>query len=98
LLGNRSEGGTCAPNETCAVARFENGATSCVPTGNAVAGQSCVSDHCAQGLMCLGGLCYTLCHTAAPVECSASQSCVGGLPLFADPGIGVCQRIADATL
>jgi hypothetical protein len=91
--------GTAACAQTCAVVR-EDGATSCVAVGAAKAGESCDYDHCAAGLVCLGTpgqrLCFQLCHvgaTSSSNECSASpqQSCKGGLPLFPDPTIGICQ-------
>jgi hypothetical protein len=90
---------SCEQTETCAVVR-EDGATSCVAVGAAKAGASCDYDHCATGLVCLGTpgqrLCFQLCHTdvaASSNECSAStqQSCKGGLPLFPDPTVGICQ-------
>lgn len=84
----------CPTNETCAVVR-ENGATSCVAVGTAKAHQSCDETHCATGLVCLGAAdqreCYQLCHTADTDECTAPQMCKGGLPLFPDPAIGICQ-------
>jgi hypothetical protein len=86
----------CAPLETCAVVWAENGATSCVPVGEAHAGESCEMRHCAAGLMCLGGQCLTLCHTANPVQCARGQTCTGGLPVFPDPLVGLCDRAADA--
>jgi hypothetical protein len=91
LLGALS----CSANETCAVVR-DDGSTSCVTVGGAVAGQSCETEHCARGLACLGApgarSCYLLCHTAAkPMACSPGQKCQGGLPLFPDPDVGICQ-------
>ncbi len=89
----------CPATETCAVVR-EDGSTSCVAVGAAKAGQSCDYDHCAANLVCLGTpgqrLCYQLCHTAtstSAAECpaSSSQTCKGGLPLFPDPSVGICQ-------
>jgi hypothetical protein len=86
--------GWCAPGETCAVVR-ENGATSCVAIGNAGPGQSCETEHCGAGLVCLGTMgertCNVLCHTATAAECSANQKCKGGYPLFPDPDVGICQ-------
>jgi hypothetical protein len=87
----------CPATETCAVVR-ENGATSCVAVGNAKANDGCETDHCAAGLVCLGTpgsrQCYQLCHTAnaaSGAECSSPQQCQGGLPLFPDPSVGICQ-------
>jgi hypothetical protein len=84
----------CADTETCSVVRGD-GTTSCVAVGAAKAGDDCESDHCAADLVCLGapGLrkCYALCHVSAPVECSQSQKCTTGLPLFQDPSIGYCN-------
>jgi hypothetical protein len=96
LLDDVGDAGTCAPSETCAVVWDENGTTSCVPVGEAHAGESCETRHCAAGLMCLGRQCLTLCHTANPVQCAAGQICTGGLPVFPDPLVGVCDRAADA--
>jgi hypothetical protein len=91
LLGETSE---CPDMQTCSVVR-ENGATSCVAVGAQKAGEACDSAHCAAGLVCLGTpgsrSCYQLCHTAMPAECSTSQTCKGGLPLFPDLSIGICQ-------
>jgi hypothetical protein len=53
----------------------EDGATSCVAIG-------------APG----DRRCYQLCHTADPAAaCSATQTCKGGLPLFPDSSVGICQ-------
>jgi hypothetical protein len=85
----------CPPTETCAVVR-ENGATSCVARGAAMAGDSCDREHCGLDLVCLGTpgqrRCYKLCLTAKP-DCSALQTCKGGLTLFPDPkvGVGICE-------
>jgi hypothetical protein len=92
-----SDGGTCAPTETCAVVRADDGVTGCVAVGPRRAGDECNTDHCARGLTCLGTSadknCYTLCHTAPrTVECGTpKQTCKGGIPLFPVPGIGICE-------
>jgi hypothetical protein len=83
----------CPANQTCAVVR-EDGSKSCVALGDAMTGQSCETEHCAAGLMCLGATartCYALCQVNLPGQCPAAQSCKGGPPLFLDPGVGVCQ-------
>lgn len=87
----------CPATETCAVVR-ENGATSCVAIGAAKVNEGCETDHCAAGLVCLGmpgtRRCYQLCHTTAATsvtECSTAQQCKGGLPLFPDPSVGICE-------
>jgi hypothetical protein len=84
----------CAPDEDCQVVR-ENGTTSCVSVGAAGEGESCDSEHCAQGLTCIGATgarrCYTLCHTATAAECAPGESCTTGLPLFPDPTVGWCH-------
>jgi hypothetical protein len=84
----------CASTETCSVVR-DDGSTSCVSVGGAKAGQACDKDHCASSLVCLGTLgqrtCYQLCETSTSTQCSATQQCKGGLPLFPDPTIGICQ-------
>jgi hypothetical protein len=89
--------GACPATETCAVVR-ETGATSCVAVGAAKAGDECETDHCAADLVCLGTpgarRCYRLCHTANTAssnECSSTQQCKGGLPLFPDPSVGICE-------
>jgi hypothetical protein len=83
----------CSATETCAVVR-ENGLTSCVAVGSAKAHESCDETHCAAGLVCLGApgerQCYQLCHTASS-DCTAPATCKGGLPLFPDPSVGICQ-------
>jgi len=85
---------SCGAGETCAVVR-DDGQTSCVAVGNAGAGQSCDTGHCARGLVCLGApgarSCDVLCHTATAKECSSGEKCRGGLPLFTDPTVGICQ-------
>ena len=88
-------GSSCPMNTTCAVVR-EDGATSCVEVGNAQAGDSCETDHCASGLVCLGTVgareCFKLCSTNKPTySCTAPATCQGGLPLFQDPSVGVCR-------
>lgn len=95
LIDEWSDAGECPALETCAVARIDTGATSCVPTGGAAEGESCQTDHCAAGLVCLGVTCFKLCHTAVPKECSADQTCKASLPIFPNPLVGVCQT-ADA--
>jgi hypothetical protein len=91
LLGEWSDAGSCPPSETCTVARDETGATSCVPIGAAGEGASCTTDHCAEGLVCLGLTCFTLCHTANPAECAVGQTCMAALPVFPSPAVGVCE-------
>jgi hypothetical protein len=84
---------TCPSGQTCAVVR-ENGSDSCVAIGTATTGQSCDSEHCAAGLVCLGAterICYALCQTSGTSTCPAGQACQGGPPLFLDPVVGVCQ-------
>jgi hypothetical protein len=84
----------CPATETCSVVR-DDGSTSCVAIGGATAGQPCDKDHCAASLVCLGTpgarTCYQLCETSTSVECSTTQQCMGGLPLFPDPSVGICQ-------
>ena len=86
--------GACGAAETCAVVR-EDGATSCVAVGSAKVHDGCDETHCAAGLVCLGAVgqreCYQLCHTASSTECTAPQTCKGGLPFFPDPSAGICQ-------
>jgi hypothetical protein len=92
-----SSGGSCPPNQTCAVVR-DDGATSCVAVGPREAGDDCSTDHCARGLVCLGTSversCYILCHMAPhTTECASTpkQTCKGGIPLSPVAGIGICQ-------
>ena len=84
----------CPATETCAVVR-DDGTTSCVAIGGAKAHQPCEKDHCAAGLVCLGTpgsrQCFQLCETSTAQECSATQECKGGLPLFPDATVGICQ-------
>lgn len=81
--------------QTCAVVR-EDGQTGCVDIGSEGPGESCESDHCAEGLVCLGApgqrVCYTLCDTQSGTQCTAPETCQGGLPLFQDPRVGVCRQ------
>jgi len=86
---------SCPSHETCAVVR-EDGSTSCVAVGAAKVGDPCDEEHCGPDLVCLGTpgnrRCYQLCHTADPAAaCSATQTCKGGLPLFPDSSVGICQ-------
>jgi hypothetical protein len=85
--------GTCPSGQTCAVVR-EDGSLSCVQVGAATAGKSCQTEHCASDLVCLGAAtrtCYALCKVGYANQCPGSQTCKGGLPLFVDPSVGVCQ-------
>lgn len=88
-----ADAASCPMNTTCGVVR-ETGETSCVETGNAQAGDSCETEHCKAGLVCLGTAgarqCFTLCSTSKAV-CTAPATCQGGLPLFQDPSVGVCR-------
>jgi hypothetical protein len=86
---------TCPPADQCSVVR-DNGATSCVAVGTAQDGDLCEQEHCGRGLVCLGPLgsrrCEPLCHTGYPSTCTAShRTCIGTLPLFPNPTVGVCQ-------
>lgn len=84
---------TCPSGQTCAVVR-EDGSVSCLAIGSASVGQSCETEHCGAGLVCLGATarsCYALCQMTGPSQCPSGQSCKGGPPLFVDPGVGVCQ-------
>lgn len=95
LLDGNSGANDCPADETCAVVRPENGTTGCVQVGTAHATDSCESQHCARGLTCVGAwgqqVCYTLCHTATAAECSTTQACEGGFPMFPDPAFGICN-------
>jgi hypothetical protein len=89
----------CGAGQTCAVVRGDDGATSCVAIGKAMAGDPCDTEHCAAGLVCLGisqRKCYELCLTqataTAPLSaCPAGLTCQGGLPLFPNPAVGICD-------
>jgi hypothetical protein len=86
----------CSDDQTCAVVRDDSTpTTSCVDVGPAAAGESCETEHCGRGLVCLGApgarACYVLCHTQTAKECTSSQQCKGGLPLFSDSAVGICQ-------
>ncbi len=94
-LANAPTGATsCLPGQTCAIVR-EDGTTGCVEAGGKTAGEPCNTDHCADGLVCLGALnarlCYALCLTSGSGECPSPMTCQGGLPLFQDPTVGVCR-------
>jgi hypothetical protein len=84
----------CPSGETCAVVRAD-GATSCVPVGDAKVGDSCDESHCDEGLVCMGSpgarRCWQLCRISAPTTCGDAQGCKGGLPFFQDPDVGICQ-------
>jgi hypothetical protein len=84
----------CPATQTCAVVR-EDGQTGCVDIGPKGPGDSCEQDHCSAGLVCLGApgqrVCYKLCDTQSSSQCTAPETCKGGLPLFQDPRVGVCQ-------
>jgi hypothetical protein len=93
-----SGGAACPDNATCAVVRFDTGATGCVAIGPSQAGDQCNTVNCARGLTCLGTpgekSCYILCHTGErTTECASTpkQTCKGGIPLFPNPGIGICE-------
>jgi hypothetical protein len=96
LLEPRTDTTRCTPVETCGIARPENGTTSCVEFGTAKVGEACDVEHCATGLVCLNSRCYVLCLRATPIQCTASQWCKGGLPLFPDVRVGVCEDMPDA--
>jgi hypothetical protein len=85
---------SCPATQTCAVVR-EDGQTGCVDVGPQGPLESCERDHCKPGLVCLGApgqrVCYTLCDTQSSSQCTAPEMCKGGLPLFQDPRVGVCQ-------
>jgi hypothetical protein len=97
LLAPAGAPGGCPMGATCAVVSG-NGVTSCVAIGAAELGQECDTDHCAAGLVCLGTpgerKCYELCHTGGNdggSDCHPPLRCAGGLPLFPDPSVGICQ-------
>jgi hypothetical protein len=92
------DGTSCPPNQTCAVVRENSGSTSCVAIGQAQTNEECDTDHCAAGLVCLGTpgqrKCYELCNIGGSdggSGCQGSLACKGGLPLFPDPSVGICQ-------
>jgi hypothetical protein len=102
LLNLWSDAGACPSAQTCAVARLDTGLTSCVAIGAAGEGDSCDTDHCASGLLCLGPTktvpghsCFRLCHTQGATECAANQICHTGRPTFLNPLVGVCEDAAD---
>jgi hypothetical protein len=82
-------------SETCSVVS-DDGVTSCVSVGPVPVGGGCDTDHCAADLVCLGTpgqrRCYQLCLTMGGTsDCPSTQTCKGGLPLFPDPRVGICQ-------
>jgi hypothetical protein len=98
--------GSCPSGQTCAVVK-DDGSTSCVVVGKAVAGEPCEGDgssqtggagdpfHCAAGLTCLGApgsrTCAALCHVDSPTDCPSGTTCTGSAQLFKDGNIGICQ-------
>lgn len=100
LLNLPTDAAACPDSDTCTafVGSSGVGLTTCVAIGSAREGDSCDSQHCAAGLVCLGmwgeKRCYTLCHTDGGAECSSTQTCTGGLPLFPDPAVGLCQQVS----
>ena len=86
--------GYCPDGNTCSVVAVPAGTTSCVGTGNAVAGAACDEEHCGSGLVCLGEVgarqCYSLCHTDNPIECPTADKCRTGGAGFPDPLYGIC--------
>ena len=87
--------GFCPANQQCSIVR-EDGTTSCVNVGGAKDGESCVAEHCARGLVCIGAqdaaTCAPLCYTSAQDACaSTGRKCIATLPLFRSAAIGVCQ-------
>ncbi|HXX67610.1 MAG TPA: hypothetical protein VEK07_10535 [Polyangiaceae bacterium] len=99
LLNLPTDAAACPDSDTCTafVGSSGVGLTTCVAVGSAREGDSCDSQHCATGLVCLGmwgeKRCYALCHTEAGTECSSAQTCTGGLPLFPNPAVGLCQQV-----
>jgi hypothetical protein len=96
---------SCGANETCAafVAASATAYTACVDVGPGHEGDSCDSQHCARDLLCIGlwgqKQCRKLCHTDADAgDCSSSQTCMGGLPLFPNPAIGLCEQTVGPDL
>jgi hypothetical protein len=87
-------GSVCKANETCAVVT-EDGKTGCVAVGTATEGKSCVSDHCAENLTCLGQpsarVCFRVCRVSAADTCPTGKRCRGSAPLFNDPDFGICE-------
>ncbi len=83
----------CGEKETCAVVN-EKGATSCVPTGDAKVGESCVDTHCDANLNCLGSAgdrrCYKLCRVGG-TDCAPMETCTTG-SVFKDSSFGVCRK------
>lgn len=102
LLDLPTDAAACPTNQTCAPFVSASGAAlnTCVDVGQGHAGDSCDSQHCAAGLVCVGmwgeKRCYALCHTGADggAECASTQTCTGGLPLFPNPAVGLCQQIS----
>jgi hypothetical protein len=84
----------CSPDQQCSVVR-DDGATSCVSVGMAQDGEPCEEQHCDRHLVCLGSLgsrrCQPLCSTLDPTACTNGRTCIGTLPLFPNPTVGVCQ-------
>ena len=82
----------CPKGMTCSIVR-QDGTTSCVVPGTAVAGDACTGSAgpCAAGYVCspATGTCLELCHTQGGTECDPGGTCQGGTAPFPD-GIGFC--------
>ncbi|WP_394833191.1 hypothetical protein LVJ94_42485 [Pendulispora rubella] len=85
----------CLPDEDCSIVDENEGTTSCVAVGPALAGEDCSRTHCGRGLACLGQSgqrkCYQLCKKSDPHACAPTEKCVGSAPLFQDSNIGTCS-------
>jgi hypothetical protein len=87
-------GGPCPQGQQCSIVSTD-GTTSCVAIGVAQLGDSCDTDHCAEGLVCLGmvasRVCWQLCSTNYPY-CPGTLRCHIGGPIVPDPTIGICDK------
>ena len=82
------QGGTCYP--------LINGASVCLPAGDAAEGQACDTTSttpdstCAVGLLCLGGACTAPCSVGDSSACVAPETCNELAEDFSD--VGVCAE------
>jgi hypothetical protein len=85
------------PGQTCAVVDQSKGTTSCVDIGPREVGEECETDHCAEGLVCLGRIgqrtCFKLCDTsgASVYQCPMGQRCKTNAVTFKSANVGICD-------
>jgi hypothetical protein len=87
---------TCSQGQQCGIVDQTKGVTSCVDLGEGNEGDQCESQHCAQGLACLGTLgsrkCFQLCDTRSADSCPMGQHCLTNSVTFHASAIGICGQ------